>query len=375
MTPRLLTDEEYADLKQKLHQAHDKIIKKALQEKEGIREFSGKIVMPLLQGLKINLDNLQLDTTTYIGSNLQAFYADVVYLTDLIDETAQTQEPVKVALLIEHKSQMPSQLVLRLQVSEYINAIMKMNYDAKTDSTIPVLTVIFNQFQKGWTVEPFRGLFPHASDKIAQFIPEFNLVIINLADLPDALMESLDKFGVLKATLLAMKNVRNKQFLIHHFEDIFLFLQKHPHEITLRDQLIAYLLGQSQLEPHEIEELLNNIFSPILKKDVMFIEEGFIAVAARNERVKAEAEAERAMRLQIRLTAIRGWYKGISLNILIDVVDLPANEVKRLVNSCQKVKAYYAETSDTDIVALKKLSGLGEAELTALLKLLAQPQA
>ena len=188
-------------------------------------------------------------------------------------------------------------------------------------------------------------------------------------------MESLDKFGVLKATLLAMKNVRNKQFLIHHFEDIFLFLQKHPYEITLRDQLIAYLLGQSQLEPHEIEELLNNIFSPILKKDVMFIEEGFIAVAARNERVKAEAEAERAMRLQIRLTAIRGWYKGISLNILIDVVDLPANEVKRLVNSCQKVKAYYAETSDTDIVALKKLSGLGEAELTALLKLLAQPQA
>ena len=94
MTPRLLTDEEYADLKQKLHQAHDKIIKKALQEKEGIREFSDKIVMPLLQGLKINLDNLQLDTTTYIGSNLQAFYSDVVYLTDLIDETAQTQEPI-----------------------------------------------------------------------------------------------------------------------------------------------------------------------------------------------------------------------------------------------------------------------------------------
>ena len=340
MTPRLLTDEEYADLKQKLHQAHDKIIKKALQVKEGIREFSGKIVMPLLQGLKINLDNLQLDTTTYIGSNLQGFYSDVVYLTDLIDESTQTQEPVKVALLIEHKSQMPSQLVLRLQVSEYINAIMKMNYDAKTDSTIPVLTVIFNQFQKGWTVEPFRGLFPQASDKIAQFIPEFNLVVVNLADLPDALMESLDKFGVLKATLLAMKNVRNKQFLIHHFEDIFLFLQKHPHEITLRDQLIAYLLGQSQLEPHEIEELLNNIFSPILKQDVMFIEEGFIAVAARNERVKAEAEAEMAMKFHVRLTIMRSWYNGVALNILTKIVDLPEKEVKRLVNSCQKVRKY-----------------------------------
>ena len=371
MTPRLLTDEEYADLKQKLHQAHDKIIKKALQEKEGIREFSGKIVMPLLQRLKINLDNLQLDTTTYIGSNLNAFYSDVVYLTDLIDEAAQTQEPVKVALLIEHKSQMPSQLVLRLQVSEYINAIMKMNYDAKTDSTIPVLTVIFNQFQKGWAVEPFRGLFPHASDKIAQFIPEFNLVIVNLADLPDALMESLDKFGVLKATLLAMKNVRNKQFLIHHFEDIFLFLQKHPHEITLRNQLVTYLVGQSQLTPQETEELLNNIFSPILKQEVMEIEGTVMEIAYR----RGLEEANQVQLRKTRLTAMRGWYKGISLNILIDVVDLPANEVKRLVNSCQKVKAYYAETGDTNIVALKKLSGLEEAELTALLKLLAQPQA
>ena len=188
-------------------------------------------------------------------------------------------------------------------------------------------------------------------------------------------MESLDKFGVLKATLLAMKNVRNKQFLIHHFEDIFLFLQKHPHEITLRNQLVTYLVGQSQLTPQETEELLNNIFSPILKKEVMEVEGTFMEVAYRRGLEEANQAQLRVLQLKTRLTAMRGWYKGISLNILIDVVDLPANEVKRLVASCQKVKAYYAETSDTDIVALKKLSGLGEAELTALLKLLAQPQA
>ena len=66
---------------------------------------------------------------------MKASYSDVVYLTTLIEEATQTKETVKVALLVEHKSKMPSQLLLRLQVEEYINRIMTMNYDKKTDRT------------------------------------------------------------------------------------------------------------------------------------------------------------------------------------------------------------------------------------------------
>ncbi len=59
-----LTDEEYENLKKKLHQAHDKVIKITLHEKAAMRELLEKIVMPLLQNVKIDLDSLKLDTTT-----------------------------------------------------------------------------------------------------------------------------------------------------------------------------------------------------------------------------------------------------------------------------------------------------------------------
>ena len=154
-----------------LHHAHNKIIQVAFQEEEARREFTEKFIMPQLKGIKIDLDNLQLDTTSYVSPAMKAFYSDVVYLTTLIDETTQTRETVKVALLIEHKSKMPSQLLLRLQVEEYINSIMRMNYDKKTDSTIPVIPIVFNQFDKGWVQKPFRSLFPHVPNLIKQFIP------------------------------------------------------------------------------------------------------------------------------------------------------------------------------------------------------------
>ena len=180
MNLRDLTEEAYLALKKKLHQAHDKLIKSTLLEEEAKYEFFGKIVMPLLNGLKINLDNLQLDTTAYIKPNLQVFYSDIVYLTDLIDETTQKKEPIKIALLIEHKSEMPSQMVLRLQILEYVSSIMRMNYNKDTDKTIPALPIIFNQFDKGWQPESFRRLFPEVSDLFSRYIPEFGLLVINL---------------------------------------------------------------------------------------------------------------------------------------------------------------------------------------------------
>ncbi len=92
----------------------------------------------------------------------------------MVDETTDAKEPITVALLVEHKSKMPTQLFLRLQLSEYINSIMKMNYNKATDTTIPVLSIIFNQFDKGWEAGTFRGLFPKVSYKFARFFFQKN---------------------------------------------------------------------------------------------------------------------------------------------------------------------------------------------------------
>ena len=143
---------------------------------------------------------------------------------------------------------------------------------------------------------------------------------------------------------------------------------------------MAYIIGQSALTHEEIQELINNIFSPVLKEEITMIEEGFMAVAAREAEARAEARLkieaqtalETALRFQRRFTIMHAWHSGISLDLITNITSSPKNEVMQLVAICEKVKTYCASTKKIDKEELKNLSGLNADELTALVKLLTQ---
>ena len=376
--PIKLTEAQYRALKKKLHQAHDKIIKLTLHDVEAMRELLEKIVMPLLSNVRLDLDDLTLDNTSYIRPNLNVFFSDIVYLTTLIDEESGTREPVKVGVLIEHKSEMPTELQLRLQATDYINAIMKKNYNKDSDKTIAVLPIVFNQFEKDWVVKPFRSLFPQFSAKTARFLLEFDYLVINLASLPDEIMASLDEFGTLKASLLAMKHVRNKTFLKKHFKEIFLFLQHSPEKIDLRDQLITYVLGQSDISVEDLQDLLNDIFSPTITNEMVYSGNGFIAVAYREAYAEAveklqklaEKKAEKARILERRLTAMRIWNSNISIEDIADFTNMSESNLRPFIAKLETAKKAVEINPDIDFKQLKTLSKLDDAELTPLLALL-----
>ena len=415
--PIKLTDAQYRALKKKLHQAHDKVIKLTLHDVDAMRELLQKIIMPLLTNVQLDLDDLTLDNTSYIRPNLNVFFSDIVYLTTLIDDESGAREPVNVAVLIEHKSEMPTELQLRLQATDYINAIMKKNYNKDSDKTIAVLPIVFNQFEKDWVVKPFRSLFPQFSAKTARFLLEFDYLVINLASLPDEIMASLDEFGTLKAALLAMKYVRNKGFLKKHFKEIFLFLQRHPEKIDLRDQLITYVLGQSDVSVEDLQELLNNIFSPTITQEMVYSGNGFIAVAyreayaeateklqkaaderavrvakksklllekaqiqaqkirvqAEKDRVQAEkdrVQAEKDRVLDVRLTAMRIWNSNMPLQSIAAFTDMSVNDLRPFIAELDAARKAFEANPKMTIHQLKAISKLDDAELTPLLALL-----
>ena len=201
----------------------------------------------------------------------------------------------------------------------------------------------------------------------------------------DELIDAFDKYGILRATFLAMKHVRNKAFLKEHFEDIFLFLEKHPHKIELRDQLIAYLLGNSDISAQDLEDMLKNIFSPIIQKEVMITGTGFIASAARETEIRVRKEerlnaeravaaakkaAEEAQLLTKRTTVIHCWYRNIASDAIADIADLPHKDVELLIDAFQKVKTYHQTHKRFNFKTLMQLSGLKETELKLLLNLL-----
>jgi hypothetical protein len=379
-----LTDAMYAFLKEKLHHAHDKFWKMLFMLLPVIREYLEKVILPQLPGVSFDLDNLILDNTSYVTPKLQPFYSDLVYLTTMTDANG-TQSPVKIALLLEHKSAMPSQLQLRLQLLEYIVAIQHRNYDEKSDSTLMVIPNVFNQFDKNWEMDSFRSLFKDLSPQMKRFIPDFEILMTNLPNFSPEKMDAFDKYGELRAGMMAMKHVKNKKFLLEHFEEIFVFLERHPEREALRSQMVVYLLSASDLKAQELEELLKTIFSPILQKEVQMYGTGFIAATAREteERVRKEEriEAEKAklvaekakvaaVQLKTRTLMMRSWKKRATVEFIADITEMPKEEVEKLIAAFEKGKTYFESKERVSVKKMMDVSGLAEDEVSVLLKIL-----
>jgi hypothetical protein len=52
-------------------------------------------------------------------------------------------------------------------------------------------------------------------------------------------LTAFEKYGELRAGILAMKHVKNKKFLLAHFEEMFVFLERHPDREALRSQMVV----------------------------------------------------------------------------------------------------------------------------------------
>ncbi len=373
----ILSEEQYQAIKERLHHAHDKFWKMLFMLLPVMREYLIKVIMPQLPGVSFDLDNLVLDNTSYLNPKLQPFYSDLVYLTTMTDRNGNPK-PVKIALLLEHKSEMPSPLEMRIQLLEYMVAIQRRNYDSKKDQTLVVIPNVFNQFDKGWQMKPFRSLFGDLNPAIAELIPEFKVLMTDLPDFSPKMMDAFEKYGELRAGLLAMQHVYNKKYLIKHFEEIFVFLEQHPERVNMRNQMIAYLLSTSGLTAQEFEDLLKNIFSPILKKDVMTEGVGFIAVAAREaaekteQRVRKEEQKAQLATLQLktRTLMMRIWKKGVSIDIITDVVELKKEEVEALIAAFERGKTYFEAQKRVQVKKMMEITSLIEAEAEVLIKIL-----
>jgi hypothetical protein len=57
----ILSEAEYLALKEKLHQAHDKIWKMIFRIPSARREYSEKVLLPQLLSVSLDLDALELD--------------------------------------------------------------------------------------------------------------------------------------------------------------------------------------------------------------------------------------------------------------------------------------------------------------------------
>ena len=90
------------------------------------------------------------------------------------------------------------------------------------------------------------------------------------------------------------------------------------------------------------------------------------------EKTKQEAEKtkQEALLLKTRLTVMRSWHRGLSLDIITDIVEMSHDEVRQLITVFENIKTHCYAKTNIDTNELVKLSGLTELEVRAILILL-----
>ena len=91
---------------------HDKFFKEVFSGQEEVASFiRGGLKKDISE--KIDTETLRIDNNSYIDSELDEYFSDVVY-----NCTYKNGEPLKIALLFEHKSYVPD--YPHLQLNRYI---------------------------------------------------------------------------------------------------------------------------------------------------------------------------------------------------------------------------------------------------------------
>lgn len=128
---------------------HNNFFTFVFSQKDLVEDFLTQLTAEI--AAEIDINSLELDTTTYVNKALEELYSDIVY-------TAKTKndKSVKIALLFEHKSY--PEKYPRLQLMEYMLGIWRQNQQDKVD-LIPIIPILFYHGERKWEYRNFEQHF------------------------------------------------------------------------------------------------------------------------------------------------------------------------------------------------------------------------
>lgn len=298
----------------KLNNPHDKLFKAAFKVKETVIEYLQKFFPKELFAL-INLNDLVLDPTDYVSSDLNEYYSDVVYRTRLEGKEAA------LVLLFEHKTSITRALFL--QLLEYMLAIWKKDYLEKRPFTI-IIPIVVYRGKRGFKKKPFYQYFPNLPEQLRPFIPQFDFILNSVQKIGDEMIFDLNDNGLLKTLLLAFKHMGDTDFVVKNFNEFFKFYEENEHLKDFFLQFLLYLYHQSDLNRELIRDLVNQLPQPLnstaMSTYAQIKEEGKIEGKIENEK----------------LVIRHNWLKGHSAQTIADFTGYDINYIKSIIAQLEK---------------------------------------
>ena len=155
---------------------------------------------------KINLQDLKRISESFIDDELEEFFSDIIYQTNL------SNQETLVTLLFEHKSYTVP--FPHIQLLQYILNIWKQEIKDGKKVLSLIIPIVIHHSDTTWEYKSMKSYFVELPQVLHKFIPDFDYLLFSLSDIDDDRLASIKNVILsFSAMLLKHSHDENDEFL------------------------------------------------------------------------------------------------------------------------------------------------------------------
>jgi len=229
---------------------HDQFFRKILGRKDNAASMFRGVLPPELAD-RIDYEAMSLLSETYITESLRKHMSDLVYSAPLQHD----QGVLKIALLVEHKSQPPKDNI-QLQLARYFLGVVETELEqGHKPPALPLMIVVYHG-KRPFAKRPFWSIFGQVPDFLRGMVPEFDYILVNLGQYDDQEMRHRFDSLKLRVALLALRDVFVEKGMGDKFPRYLeeLDLSYDPQDIIEHVREVLYYLAEVVPEQYPLIE-------------------------------------------------------------------------------------------------------------------------
>lgn len=279
---------------------------------EYIRNFLPNEIWQNLQ-----LEQLSLDGTSYVTSELKTYFSDLVW------QCPYQNTQINIAFLFEHKTSQPK--YVHIQLLRYMLQIWEQDIKDKRQHLRPVIPIIVYQGLKKWKIRPMTDSYPAIDDALKKYLPDFEYELNDLNRITEDDMLKLDS-KKLTLALYSMAKCRSLLQNLEQLDQIFLVFDGYENteeNTNFVDTIIVYLMRSNKIKSNEMKQLLEKTKSKTMQRAKstydQIIDEGI------------KIGLEKGIEKGIELAILKAHKSGQSVEFIASMFEISVDKVKRVI--------------------------------------------
>jgi predicted transposase/invertase (TIGR01784 family) len=296
--------------KEKSNLQHDKFYRDVFSIKENLEDLL-KDALPRKYFDMIDFKSLNLSKESFIGEKLKQYWSDMVV------DVKMNNEDARISLLIEHKANHDKYSLL--QMLRYLTGIWYEEKRNNANYLTPVIPILIYHGTPSWKKDNNMSMcFENSlSEDLKDFIPMYKYILFDLNNVDDKKLIGNIQYIV---AIKIMKHIHKN--LLNSFKEALKILSDYLGDKNLDDNLklfldsvIDYINNSEEIEPENIDELMDVVSNSELKEVIMTLEKKY------EIKYKKEKAIEIAKKMK---------EKGTDIDFIIEVTGLSKDDVEKL---------------------------------------------